>query len=75
MITSIPDLLIVGGVALLVFGPRRLPALAKSLGEGIREFKKAMEGESKDAEVLPPPQNTVEQKHISQNTQQPIPQN
>jgi len=45
MIGSIPDLIVVGGVALLVFGPKRLPELAKALGSGIRQFKKAVEGE------------------------------
>ena len=29
-------------IALLVFGPKRLPELGKGLGEGIRGFKKAM---------------------------------
>ncbi len=42
---GLPDLLIVGGIALLVFGPKRLPELAKALGSGIRDFKKALEGE------------------------------
>jgi TatA/E family protein of Tat protein translocase len=54
MITSIPDLVIIGGAALLVFGPKRLPELAKSLGKGIRDFKKAMDGGYDEAEVLPP---------------------
>ena len=44
MITSIPDLIVVGGIALLIFGPKRLPELAKSLGKGIRDFRNAMEG-------------------------------
>jgi len=35
-------LLIIGVVALLVFGPKKLPELGKGLGEGIREFKKSM---------------------------------
>ena len=34
--------LIVLIVALLIFGPKRIPEIAKSLGEGIREFKKSM---------------------------------
>ena len=34
--------LIVLVVALLIFGPKRIPEIAKSLGEGIREFKKSM---------------------------------
>jgi len=35
-------LLIIGVVALLVFGPKKLPELGKGLGEGIREFKNSM---------------------------------
>jgi len=34
--------LVVLVVALLIFGPKRIPEIAKSLGEGIREFKKSM---------------------------------
>lgn len=36
------ELLVLGGIVLLVFGPKRLPELAKGLGKGIREFKKAL---------------------------------
>jgi len=35
-------LLLIVGTALLVFGPKRLPELGKSIGEGIRGFKSAM---------------------------------
>ena len=35
-------LLIIGGIALLVFGPRKLPELGKGLGESIRSFKSPM---------------------------------
>lgn len=34
-------LLMIGVIALLMFGPKRLPDLARSLGEAMREFKKA----------------------------------
>src|SRR3954466_1300790 len=37
------EMLVVFIVALLVFGPKKLPELGKSLGKGIREFKKATE--------------------------------
>ncbi len=37
-----PELLIILLVCLLLFGANRLPEIGKSLGEGIREFKKAM---------------------------------
>jgi TatA/E family protein of Tat protein translocase len=35
------ELLIIFVIALLVFGPKKLPDLGKSLGKGLREFKKA----------------------------------
>lgn len=38
---SWPEVVIIGTVALVFFGPKRLPEMAKSLGEGIKEFKKA----------------------------------
>ena len=40
------DALIVVLVLLLFFGPKRLPALGKSLGEGMREFKDSITGKS-----------------------------
>lgn len=40
---GLPEILVIGGAALLLFGPKRLPELAKSLGKGIRDFKKALE--------------------------------
>lgn len=40
------DALIVLLVILLFFGPKRLPALGKSLGEGMREFKDSITGHS-----------------------------
>jgi sec-independent protein translocase protein TatA len=35
-------LIVVFGIALLVFGPKKLPELGKGLGDGIRGFKSAM---------------------------------
>src|SRR6266567_2648259 len=40
-------LLIIFGIALLVFGPKKLPELGKGIGEGIRGFKAAMKDEEK----------------------------
>ena len=37
-------LMIIAGIALLVFGPKKLPELGKGLGESIRGFKTAMAG-------------------------------
>jgi sec-independent protein translocase protein TatA len=52
-------------VMLLVFGPKRLPEMGRSLGRGIREFKESVTGEDKDdddeprkTELTPPPAAT-----------------
>jgi sec-independent protein translocase protein TatA len=37
-------LLVIFGIALLVFGPKKLPELGKGLGEGIRGFKNSFNG-------------------------------
>lgn len=36
-----PEIIVILIVALLVFGPKKLPELGKSLGKGMREFRKA----------------------------------
>jgi len=41
-------LIIILVIALLIFGPGKLPELGKGLGKSIREFKKAMAGDEKD---------------------------
>lgn len=40
-------LLVIAGIALLVFGPKKLPELGKGIGEGIRGFKAAINNEEK----------------------------
>ena len=40
------ELLIVLIIVLVLFGAKRLPDIGKALGEGIREFKKAIQGSS-----------------------------
>ncbi len=38
---GLTEILLIGGVLLIFFGPSRLPDLGKALGKGIQEFKKA----------------------------------
>lgn len=42
------ELIIIAIIALLIVGPKKLPDLAKSLGKGFNEFKKATEGVTED---------------------------
>jgi sec-independent protein translocase protein TatA len=46
------ELAIVAVVVLLIFGPKRLPDLAKSLGGGLRSFKESVAGDD-EPEKLP----------------------
>jgi len=43
MLNSPVDIAIVAAVALLVFGPKKLPELGKALGQGIGNFKKGLQ--------------------------------
>lgn len=42
---GIPELMIVMVIALVFFGPSKLPSLGRSLGEAIRGFKKGLEAD------------------------------
>ena len=45
------EILLVLGIALIIFGPKRLPELGRSMGKGIREFRSSLSGEHKDEEA------------------------
>ena len=48
-------------IVLLLFGARRLPELARSLGQGVREFRKSVKEISEDTETSessPPPKSS-----------------
>ena len=40
---GMPELLLILGLALIVLGPKKLPELAKTLGKGLAEFRRATE--------------------------------
>jgi len=44
------EIVLVIVVLLIIFGPKRLPSLGKSLGTGMREFKESITGEDKHHE-------------------------
>jgi sec-independent protein translocase protein TatA len=55
-----PGLVVILLVLLLVFGPKRLPEMGRSLGRGMREFKESITGDDEDdeperVELTPPP--------------------
>lgn len=81
---GVPELIIILVIALLVIGPQKLPDLARSLGKGLAEFKKASEDfqrnvqeESRKTEeksATPPGQvsTTAHDEHIYPASQTPL---
>ncbi len=47
-----PEILLLGLVVLLVFGPKRLPEMGRSMGKGFREFKDSISGSDKSDDVF-----------------------
>jgi sec-independent protein translocase protein TatA len=41
---GVPELIVLAIVLLLIFGPKRLPEIGKSMGKGMREFKESVSG-------------------------------
>ena len=69
-------LIVILGVALLVFGPSRLPEIGQAIGKSIREFREAatsaqdsiregMEGRPEDGKVQDRPQSAVEHRPMT----------
>jgi TatA/E family protein of Tat protein translocase len=74
-IESPVHLVFIAVVALVVLGPKRLPALARALGQGIREFRQSLDiGAGAEQEQGPPPAaSAVSAPHASSETPAPAP--
>jgi sec-independent protein translocase protein TatA len=47
---GLPEVLLVLAIVLIIFGPKRLPQLGRSLGSGMRNFKESIAGKGGDDE-------------------------
>lgn len=65
---GVPELILILVVGLIVFGPGKLPEVARSLGKGIREFKKATNVLSQA--INAPEQAPVQQQAAAQQPEQ-----
>jgi len=43
---GLPEIMLLGLVALILFGPKRLPEMGRGLGKGMREFKDSISGDT-----------------------------
>lgn len=63
---GVPELIIIGVIALLIFGPKKLPELGKGLGKSIRDFKDAMNEKSEPEEDQAKKKETEkEREHVN----------
>ena len=58
---GLPELLLLGLVALLVFGPKRLPEMGRSMGRGLREFKDSVSGDKHEEHLALPADAVAEE--------------
>jgi sec-independent protein translocase protein TatA len=54
---GLPEMVVILAIALLIFGPRKLPDLARGLGQAIRGFKDAVREGEKNTPTPPPTSN------------------
>ena len=76
---GMPELLLILGLALIVLGPKKLPELARALGKGLAEFRRAtdelkdefrnMEREIDDASAV----GNLKDDHVAESAAEPSP--
>jgi TatA/E family protein of Tat protein translocase len=78
---GVPELIVIFVVALIVFGPKKLPELGKSLGKGLAEFRRAsnelkstIEEEVRAIEAEPPTRHSSEPEPESESKAEPEPE-
>jgi len=62
------EIVIVLVIVLVIFGPKRLPDLGKSLGRGMREFKDSVTGKDKERERLAASEEAGEKREPTAST-------
>ena len=72
---GMPELIVIMVLALIIFGPRKLPELGRSLGRSLNEFKKASNElkHTLDEEIRVDEQRTVEQQRAAEAAARPAP--
>jgi sec-independent protein translocase protein TatA len=65
---GMPELIVLGIVLLLIFGPKRLPEMGRSMGHGLREFKDSISGDKasdEEAELVAVPVVVVDEERAA----------
>ncbi len=64
---SMPELLIVLAIVVLLFGAKKIPDLAKGMGRGIKDFKKAIKEDEEDTKEIA---SKDEEKKVETSTEE-----
>lgn len=70
---GLPEILLLGLVVLIIFGPKRLPEMGRSLGHGFREFKDSISGDKKDVDRFAVPTQEPEIAVLASSEEPPPP--
>ncbi|MBP2653397.1 MAG: tatA [Firmicutes bacterium] len=63
---SMPELVLILVIALVVFGPGKLPEVGKAVGKGLNEFRRAMSDKEEQVNITP---KTPESRNIQNTTE------
>ena len=61
------SLVIIGLIALLIFGPKKLPSLGRAMGTTLREFRSATKGLTDDEDDVTTKKNVIEHRDNEKN--------
>ena len=65
------EIIVIGGIALLIFGGKKLPELMRGLGKGVKEFKEGMKDVKEEINSDGQPQESSDQEQSRQTPQEP----
>jgi TatA/E family protein of Tat protein translocase len=69
---SLPEMLIILVAVLLIFGPKRLPEMGRSLGRGLRQFRESVSGIDSVLTTSEPDAATETKRVASSDERQPL---
>lgn len=68
------EIIVIGGIALLIFGGKKLPELMRGLGKGVKEFKEGMKDVKEEINSDGQPQEQQEQPQSEEQMKEYTPQ-
>ncbi len=61
---GLPEVILLGIIVLVLFGPKRLPEMGRSMGRGFREFKNSISGDKPDEDAFEIPVSLTHEDEV-----------